>query len=216
MSASLEISQLRQEYSKHELDESMVHSQPVEQFKIWFNEALDSQVLEPNAFTLSTIGEDDFPTSRVLLLKEINENGFVFYTNYRSAKGREIEKNPRGAMTFLWLELQRQVRIKGTIQKVPGETSRQYFQSRPFESQLGAWVSPQSEIINSRAYLDNQLDLLRKEFIGKDILPLPEHWGGYILKPVEIEFWQGRMGRLHDRIRYRTKGQDWLIERLAP
>lgn len=216
MSVSIEISQLRQEYSKHELDESMVHSHPIEQFKRWFNEALDSQVLEPNAFTFSTIGEDDFPSSRVLLLKKVNENGFVFYTNYRSAKGREIEKNPRGAMTFLWLELQRQVRIKGTIEKVSVEASRQYYQSRPFESQLGAWVSPQSEIISSRAFLDNQLDTLRKEFAGKDILPLPEHWGGYILKPVELEFWQGRTGRLHDRIRYRTTGLDWLIERLAP
>lgn len=216
MSTSLEISQLRQEYSKHELDENMVHSHPIEQFKIWFNEALDAQVIEPNAFTFSTLGEDDFPSARVLLLKEVDSTGFIFYTNYQSAKGSEIEKNPKGAMTFLWLELQRQVRIKGTIEKVPRETSRQYFQSRPFESQIGAWVSPQSKIIPERSFLDNQLELIRKEFAGKEVLPLPDHWGGYIVKPIELEFWQGRMGRLHDRIRYRMAENEWLIERLAP
>lgn len=217
MSISLELSQLRQEYTRHELDEKMVHSSPTHQFSIWFNEALDSQILEPNAFTLSTVDLDGFPTARVLLLKELSETGFVFYTNYESAKGKEIEKNPYGAMTFLWLELQRQVRIKGSVSKVKRETSREYFQSRPFESQLGAWVSPQSKIIPNRAFLDEKFQKYQQKYGSSENIPLPDHWGGYVLNPTEMEFWQGRMGRLHDRIRYRLNGpQDWIIERLAP
>lgn len=217
MSISLELSQLRQEYTRHELDEKMVHSSPTHQFSIWFNEALDSQILEPNAFTLSTVDLDGYPTARVLLLKELSETGFVFYTNYESAKGKEIEKNPYGAMTFLWLELQRQVRIKGSVSKVKRETSGEYFKSRPFESQLGAWVSPQSKIIPNRAFLDEKIQKYQQKYSSSENIPLPDHWGGYVLNPTEMEFWQGRMGRLHDRIRYRLNGpQDWIIERLAP
>jgi pyridoxamine 5'-phosphate oxidase len=217
MSVSLELSQLRQEYTRHELDEKMVHSNPLNQFTIWFNEALDSQILEPNAFTLSTIDVNGYPTARVLLLKELTEKGFVFYTNYNSDKGKEIEKKPFASMTFLWLELQRQIRIKGAVTKIEREISKEYFQSRPFESQLGAWVSPQSTIIPSRAYLDEEFQKYQHKYNIGDSIPLPDHWGGYVLQPKEMEFWQGRSGRLHDRIRYKLDDRhEWIIERLAP
>jgi pyridoxamine 5'-phosphate oxidase len=217
MSISLELSQLRQEYTRHELDEKMVHSNPLNQFTIWFNESLDSQIPEPNAFTLSTIDINGYPTARVLLLKELTEKGLVFYTNYNSDKGKEIEKKPFASMTFLWLELQRQVRIKGAVAKIEREISKEYFQTRPFESQLGAWVSPQSTIIPSRAYLDEEFQKYQLKYNNGDSIPLPDHWGGYVLQPKEMEFWQGRSGRLHDRIRYRLDDRnEWIIERLAP
>lgn len=216
MADSRDISQLRQEYSRHELEEAMVHSNPMEQFKIWFYEALESKLTEPNAFILSTIDSNGFPASRTLLVKEIMHSGFIFYTNYQSDKGKELEDNPNAGMTFLWLELQRQVRIKGTVSKISRELSEKYFQSRPFESQLGAWASPQSQVIADRTILDQTMENLREKFKNQDVLPLPDFWGGYLLQPVEVEFWQGRMARLHDRIRYRKLDKEWKIERLAP
>ncbi|MFZ1705733.1 MAG: pyridoxamine 5'-phosphate oxidase [Saprospiraceae bacterium] len=217
MSITVELAQLRQEYSKHELDENVIHVNPLEQFKLWISEALNAQVIEPNAFILSTIGEDGFPAARVMLLKEVDTSGFVFYTNYTSSKGKDIQNNPVGSMTFLWLELQRQVRIKGRFEKVSRQQSLEYFQSRPFDSQIGAWVSPQSSVIQNRAVLDQEFEQLKKKYKGEDKLPLPDHWGGYKLIPVEVEFWQGRMGRLHDRIRYHNVGEGvWTKQRLAP
>jgi pyridoxamine 5'-phosphate oxidase len=216
MSEQLSLAQLRQEYSKHELDVHMIHKNPVDQFSTWFKEALEAQIPEPNAFTLSTVGQDGYPSGRVLLLKEIFQHTFVFYTNYRSHKAMELEKSPKASMTFLWLELQRQIRIKGDVSKIDRNISETYFQSRPKESQLGAWVSPQSEVIPDRLYLDKKYADLEKEYKHTDVLPLPDFWGGYVLRPVEIEFWQGRTGRLHDRIRYKLSGDEWIIERLAP
>lgn len=216
MSEQLSLAQLRQEYSKHELDVNMIHKNPVDQFTTWFKEALEAQIPEPNAFTLSTLGKDGYPAGRILLLKEISQQTFVFYTNYRSQKALELEQSPKASMTFLWLELQRQVRIKGDVFKTEKKISESYFQSRPKESQLGAWISPQSEVIPDRMYLDNKYADLEKEYKNVDVLPLPDFWGGYIVRPVEIEFWQGRTGRLHDRIRYRLINNEWIIERLAP
>lgn len=216
MSEHLSLSQLRQEYSKHELDVHMIQKNPVNQFSLWFAEAMEAQVPEPNAFTLSTLGQDGYPAGRVLLLKEISQQSFVFYTNYQSNKGLELHKSPKASMTFLWLELQRQIRIKGDVSKIDRNISETYFQSRPKESQLGAWVSPQSQVIPDRKYLDKKYSDLEIEYKNTDILPLPDFWGGYVLQPVEIEFWQGRTGRLHDRIRYSLSGNEWIIDRLAP
>ena len=216
MGDSRDISQLRQEYSSHELEESMVNSDPLEQFKIWFYEALEAKLTEPNAFILSTIDGSGFPASRTLLVKEITESGFIFYSNYQSDKAKEIQENPNAGMTFLWLELQRQVRIKGVVSKIPRDKSEKYFQSRPFESQLGAWASPQSQVIPNRTVLDQTMENLREKYKNQEALPLPEFWGGYLLQPLEVEFWQGRMARLHDRIRYKKWEGVWKIERLAP
>jgi len=211
-----DLAQLRKEYSLHELDEQMVASDPVDQFKSWFEEALQAEVNEPNAFTLSTCGKSGWPSGRIVLLKEIIDQQFVFYTNYESDKAREMAENPQIAMTFLWHELQRQVRIKGNVQKNERHRALHYFQSRPFESQLGAWASPQSRIIENRSMLENQMADMRKQYEGQDKLPLPDHWGGYQITPVEFEFWQGRRSRLHDRIKYINTESGWIVQRIAP
>jgi pyridoxamine 5'-phosphate oxidase len=213
----IDIAQLRKEYTAHTLDQSDVDSDPLIQFKQWMVEAVDSEVPEPNAMVLATVGRNARPSARVVLLKDIEDDSFVFYTNYNSEKGQELAAHPYAALNFNWLELQRQVRIEGKVEKVSEEVSTAYFQSRPRGSQIGAWASPQSAIIDDRAILEDNVKKLEEKYEGAEVLPKPPHWGGYALKPDLIEFWQGRPSRLHDRIRYRLdeKGE-WGIERLAP
>lgn len=208
---------LRQEYKKHQLSEVNALADPLAQFDVWFREAIEAGVMEPNAFTLATVGENGTPSARVLLLKGVDSGGFVFYTNYKSDKAKDIKQFPVGAMVFLWLELERQVRISGPIAKVSREESEAYFHSRPRESQIGAWVSPQSQVIASRDVIEENLAAMQEKFKDTEVIPLPENWGGYRLMPVEIEFWQGRPNRLHDRLLY-SEHEDggWTTERLAP
>ena len=212
-----DLSNYRKSYEKSELLESGIPEDPIALFKRWFHEAEDSGFAgEVNAMTISTIGLDGFPKSRVVLLKKFYEEGFIFYTNYHSEKGKAIAANPSVCLSFFWHTLERQVIIKGIAEKVPASISDNYFHSRPEGSQLGAVVSNQSEVIESRDILEDKLKTLEKEFAGKEI-PRPSHWGGYLVKPVEVEFWQGRANRLHDRIRYQSgDGIDWQVSRLAP
>lgn len=212
-----DLSNYRRSYEKSHLEEENLPEDPINLFKTWFLETEEfGTAAEVNAMTVSSIGLDGFPKARVVLLKQYTYEGFVFYTNYNSEKGCAIAANPNVCLSFFWYEMERQVIIKGKAEKVPANMSDGYFESRPEGSRLGAMVSPQSEVIPSRDYLENNLKELEKQFEGKEI-PRPEHWGGYIVKPVEVEFWQGRPNRLHDRIRYKLQ-QDfsWKIERLAP
>jgi pyridoxamine 5'-phosphate oxidase len=206
---------LRQEYRSAELSEQDIDQNPIEQFKTWFQQALDAQLYEPNVMTLATATADGVPSARIVLLKGFDENGFVFYTNYDSHKGRELAENPRAALVFFWADLERQVRIEGTVAKVNPSVSTAYFHSRPHGSQIGAMVSPQSQVIKSRAELENHIVILKEKYAEQEV-PRPDHWGGYIVKPTTIEFWQGRPSRLHDRIRYKFVDGNWIIDRLAP
>lgn len=210
------IAALRTEYAKASLDIADVSSDPVQQFEKWFKEAMDAQVPEPNAMNLATVNEHGRPASRIVLLKGIEEQQFVFYTNYQSSKGQELEKNPACALTFFWPELERQIRIEGVANRVDPQRSEQYFQSRPRGSQIGAWSSPQSSIIESREILEERYRQIEKKFDGKDTLPKPHQWGGFKVEPLLVEFWQGRPGRLHDRIQYTRIDSTWKIHRLAP
>jgi len=206
----------RKSYEKSELLETAIDPNPMMQFQKWFYEVEEfGGVDEVNAMTVSSIGLDGFPKARVVLLKKYNENGFIFYTNYESEKGKAILANPNICLSFFWPSIERQVIIKGIAKKVDPQVSDNYFHSRPIGSQLGALVSPQSQVVESRIFLENNLKDLEQEFEGKEI-PRPEHWGGFLVEPVSIEFWQGRANRLHDRIRYTLNDFDWKIERLAP
>ena len=208
--------ELRKEYSRASLDISDVDKDPIGQFDKWFKEALAAGVPEPNAFTLSTISEGGRPSARIVLLKGLEQRQFVFYTNYQSQKGQELESNPACALTFFWPELERQVRIEGIATRVQESTSEQYFQSRPRASQVGAWASPQSSIIASRDILEAREREIEKKFEGLNLLPKPKQWGGFAITPIEIEFWQGRASRLHDRVVYYLTDEKWIIHRLAP
>ncbi len=212
-----ELHNYRKSYQKGELSVNDVDTNPMQQFQKWFYEAKDSDTVEEvNAMTLTTIGVDGFPKGRVVLLKKYNEKGFYFYTNYNSEKGISINENPNVSISFFWPALERQIIIKGVAKKTSKDDSVNYFESRPKGSQLGAYVSPQSTIIESREVLENNLKLLEEKFKNTKV-PKPDHWGGYIISPLEFEFWQGRPNRLHDRIRYSLKNKlDWNIERLAP
>lgn len=213
----LDIENLRQDYRKASLDLQHVETNPFDQFQKWFKEAIDADVPEPNAMTLATCNASGRPSARIVLLKGFDEQGFVFFTNYNSRKGQEFEANPAAALVFWWIELERQVRIEGSVEKVTPEQSTEYFQSRPKGSQVGAWASPQSSVIGDRKELENKVKDIEEKYKVEDILPRPEHWGGYVVKPDLIEFWQGRPSRLHDRIQYRLQEDgSWKTERLAP
>ncbi len=210
------IAGLREDYQKDTLELSDVNENPIKQFDNWFQEALNSKELEPNAMTLATIDKDGFPNARIVLLKGIQDGEFIFYTNYESQKGQEIATTPKVALVFNWLSMQRQIRVQGSIEKLSPELSTAYFQSRPKGSQIGAWTSPQSQVIDDRASLEDKKATLEKQYENETVLPRPEHWGGYKIKPKRIEFWQGRTSRLHDRITFEEIGNEWKIERLAP
>lgn len=210
------ISKLRSEYSKASLDISSTLPDPIRQFEKWFQEALEAKVVEPNAMNLATINADNRPSSRIVLLKGIELEKFLFYSNYQSTKGKELEKNPACALTFFWPELERQVRIEGIAERVDDKRSEKYFQSRPRGSQIGAWTSPQSSIIESREILEERAQQIEKRFEGLQVLPKPNQWGGYQVDPQIIEFWQGRPNRLHDRIQFFKIDNVWERHRLAP
>ncbi len=207
---------LRTDYQKHSLSEKDIKANPFEQFGIWFDEAVKAEVMEPNALTLATATKEGIPSARIVLLKGFDQKGFSLYTNYLSKKGKDMAKNPFASMVFFWPELQRQVRIDGKIVKLSKEESEAYFNSRPFESRIGAISSPQSQVIPNRESLDVVYKNMEEKYKGQSV-PKPAHWGGYLLSPIAIEFWQGRPSRLHDRMKYvlMEKGK-WKIERLAP
>ncbi len=208
------LSDLRKSYELAELDESQVSSEPLIQFRQWLDEALKAQVPEPNAMTLATVGNDGRPSTRIVLIKGLDERGIVWYTNYDSRKGHELAAHPYAALQFHWVELERVVRIEGRVEKVSDAESDAYFHSRPLDSRLGAWASPQSQVISSRAVL---VANAAKAAAQHGLNPSrPPHWGGYRLVPERWEFWQGRKSRLHDRISYRLDGKTWVKERLAP
>lgn len=210
------LKQARQEYSKHGLLETEMEKHPIGQFKKWMKNALEQNLNEPYCMNVATVDQLGMPSSRIVLLRGFDEDGFIFYTNYNSNKGKDLEKNPRICATFYWHELERQVHIYGIAEKIPASASDDYFYSRPRANQLGAWVSNQSEVITGRELLDKKAEDLEKKFEGKDI-QRPSHWGGYLIRPVKIEFWQGRPSRLHDRILYTKINDDnWKIERLSP
>ena len=212
----MKISDLRKEYTKKDLNLEHVARNPILQFQIWFNETLSAEVPEPNAMSVATVSPEGMPSSRIILLKGIEKEGFIFFTNYSSRKSADISANPHVAANFFWSELERQVRIQGQVEKTNEAISDEYFKSRPRGSQIGAWASPQSSVINDRKILEERLKEHEIKFEGRDI-PRPPHWGGYLLKPTSVEFWQGRPSRLHDRILYtRLKADQWKIERLAP
>lgn len=212
----MDIGHLRVKYTTKGLDVKDLDKDPLKQFEIWFNDAINEKLLEPNAFSLATVGNDMMPSIRTVLLKIFDQKGFVFFTNYKSTKAKQIEENPKAAALFAWLELERQVKIEGSIEKIPTGDSLKYFLSRPKGSQLGAWVSHQSEIISSRSLLEQKFDEIKRKFVKGEI-PFPSFWGGYAIKPTKIEFWQGGQDRLHDRFLYelQTDGS-WTISRLAP
>ena len=218
-----ELSDLRREYAVGGLDEGDLEPDPVGMFRRWMHDSVRAGLHEPNAFVLSTVGPDGTPASRIVLLKGLDERGFVFFTNYESRKGRELAVNPRCALLFPWHQLERQVRVEGTATRLTEAENDAYFATRPRGSQVGAWASSQSEVVPSRAVLDAAYDRLLTRF-GQGRVPRPEHWGGYCVAPDLVEFWQGRLGRMHDRLRYRREqgttsdgaGAVWVTERLAP
>ncbi|MBW4440300.1 MAG: pyridoxamine 5'-phosphate oxidase [Plectolyngbya sp. WJT66-NPBG17] len=213
--ATSSIADLRKDYTKETLNETDVDPNPFQQFQRWFDQAVNAELPEPNAMTLATASKEGIPAARIVLLKAVDDRGFTFFTNYNSAKGKELEANPQAALVFLWTELERQVRIVGTVEKSASEESDGYFFSRPHNSRLGAWASDQSEVIPTRDVLEQKLAALKLEYENREV-PRPSHWGGFRVIPREIEFWQGRSSRLHDRLRYQRKEDSWIIDRLSP
>ncbi|MEY2808589.1 MAG: Pyridoxine/pyridoxamine 5-phosphate oxidase [Pseudomonadota bacterium] len=208
------IADMRKSYERAELDENASHAQPLAQFDQWLNEAIRSEIPEPNAMTLATVNHNLRPSTRIVLIKGYNERGLVWYTNYDSRKGQELAGNPYAALQFHWVELERVVRIEGRVEKVSAEESDTYYQSRPLDSRIGAWASPQSQVISGRTVLVTEAAKYGAKFLLQP--PRPPHWGGYRLVPDQWEFWQGRRSRLHDRLRYRQQDGAWVRERLAP
>lgn len=209
------ISELRKEYSLYKLSEESVNLNPFLQFKIWFDQAIESGVDEPNAMTLATADKNGTPSARIVLLKDFDERGFIFYSNYKSRKGKELQHNPRASLVFFWKELERQVRIDGLVEKISRAESEKYFNTRPIESRIAAIASLQGELISDRKILEDKFEVLKKEYEGKNPL-MPFDWGGFLVIPYKFEFWQGRENRLHDRILFEKSGNDWKISRLQP
>jgi len=209
------IADLRQNYTLQALNEADVDPDPIRQFQRWLNQAIAAELPEPNAMTLATATRDGIPSARIVLLKGLDARGFAFYTNYESRKGQELADNPQAALVFLWTVLERQVRIEGQVEKVAAAETDAYFQSRPLASRLGAWASEQSRVIRDREVLEQRFAELKATYADETV-PRPLHWGGYRVIPRQIEFWQGRTSRLHDRLRYRLEQGNWLLERLAP
>lgn len=209
------LNQIRRDFADKPLEEQSVNDNPFLQFSVWFEEAVNAQLLDPYAMLISTVDEIGQPHSRVVYLRNISDEGMVFYTNYNSQKGKNISASNKIAITFFWVELERQIRIEGTVKKVSEELSDKYFAARPRESQLGAWASNQSETIKNRAELEENLKHFTEKFKGVDV-PRPPHWGGYIVEPTKFEFWQGRPSRLHDRLIYTKNNNEWVISRIAP
>ena len=211
-----DIAAIRKDYKLKSLDEQQVDKDPFNQFNRWWQEALESNIDEINAMTLATADNTGKPSARIVLLKGVTDAGFIFFTNYASHKAAELAMNPQACLVFFWKELERQIRIEGNVEKVSAAESDEYFNSRPEGSKIGAWASPQSQVISSREVLEEQVAATIQRFSGESI-QRPEHWGGYILKPTQIEFWQGRPSRLHDRLRFKqAEANQWNIERLAP
>lgn len=210
------IAHLREDYTAKTLTKADVMDNPIEQFGIWLKEALNAEVPEPNAMTLATATASGVPSARIVLLKGYDENGFIFYTNYESHKAQEMVDNPNVALVFVWLDLQRQIRIQGKVRKISPEASTAYFQIRPKKSQIGAAASPQSRVIEDRTILEENFKAIKKKYEDEEKLPRPENWGGYVVEPSKIEFWQGRSSRMHDRIVFQKDGDNWKINRLAP
>ena len=207
---------LRKEYSSAFLNEEDVNHNPFKQFELWMHQAVEAEILEPNAMTVSSVSSEGKPSSRIVLLRGFDENGFVFYTNYNSHKGHDMAQNNYACLNFFWPELERQIRIEGNIAKIDQQTSTNYFHSRPRESQIGAWASIQSAVIANRKVVEDAFAQYTQKFKDLEEIPKPEHWGGYNIKPTSIEFWQGRPSRLHDRLRYTEVNGAWKIERLSP
>jgi pyridoxamine 5'-phosphate oxidase len=207
---------LRKEYSSAYLNEQDINHDPFKQFELWMHQAVEAQILEPHAMNVCTVSAEGKPSSRIVLLRGFDRKGFVFYTNYNSHKGNDLEKNNHVCLNFFWSELERQVRIEGIISKVDEQTSIDYFNSRPRESRIGAWASEQSTIIESRKVVEDAFAFYTNKFKDTPIIPKPPHWGGYLVKPSNIEFWQGRPSRLHDRLKFTRNNNDWKIERLSP
>ena len=211
----MDLTDFRESYTKGGLQRADLLSKPIDQFEIWFKQAIESAIPEPNAFSLATVSGEGVPSLRTVLLKIFDQQGFVFFTNYESSKSKEMTGNPNVSMLFPWVQLERQVKIIGKAEKISTAASLKYFLSRPRGSQLGAWVSQQSHVISSRSILEMKLAEMKRKFLNREV-PLPDHWGGYRIVPEIVEFWQGGEHRLHDRFEYRLKEGVWDIERLAP
>ncbi len=211
-----DVANLREDYRRSTLERADLCADPIVQFRQWIDAAIEDKLPEPNAMLVASVDERGLPNARVVLLKGYDKRGFIFYTNYASTKGIELEALPYATLVFNWLGHERQVRIRGNVERVSQQETKQYFHSRPKGSQIGAWASPQSQVIADRSLIENRKKVLEAEYATVEQLPVPDFWGGYRVKPEEIEFWQGRSNRLHDRFRYRESGGEWVVERLAP
>lgn len=212
----MSIDKIRTDYRLKSLDAGDLTPDPLNMFRLWFDEAVNAQIPDVNAMSVATCDTNGMPDNRILLLKGIENGNFVFYTNHESSKGQQLAQNPNVALCFFWVELERQVRVNGTASKLPASTAEAYFKTRPYESQIGAWASDQSRYVSSRRELEQRFEEALLRFPDKENVPMPPYWGGYEVTPVRFEFWQGRTGRLHDRFEYVKKGEEWVLRRMFP